>query len=333
MYELLGICLILAALLSINALVSLVAATLWRLFAAPARRWSAHTRARILFAMRVGPPGFAVLSVSALLIPSYIAYEPYSTTEIVGKKLAALALVSAVGVALALWRGLKSWVVTRRLLREWLAGAEEIRIAQINIPAFRIQHPFPVIAVVGSVRPRLFVAGRVLDSLSDEELLAAMAHECGHLAARDNLKRVLVRACRDVLTIVPCGRSLDRAWGENAEAAADESAANRGSAVALNLASALIEIARMVPTGARATMPVASFLLGDQSEGVKGRVKRLLDLAVTGKRQNRPTSNLALWIARGVFLFSISVLVFLLINSAALSSLHTAMEQVVRVLN
>src|ERR1700687_70686 len=280
MYELLGISLVLAALLCINAFVSLLAGTVWRVLAAPAPRWSAHNRARILFAMRVGPPGVALLSVTALLIPSYLAYEPYATTEIVSKKLAALALVSAVGVAFAFWRGVKSSFATRDLLRKWLDGAEPMRIAQVNIPAFRIQHPFPVIAVVGSIRPRLFVAGRVLDSLSDEEMRAAIAHECGHLAARDNLKRVLLRACRDMLTIVPCGRSLDRAWTENAEAAADESAARHGSAVALNLASALIEIARMVPAGARPTMPVAAFLLGDETDGVNGRVSRLLDLAV-----------------------------------------------------
>jgi Zn-dependent protease with chaperone function len=330
MYELLGICLILAALFSINALVSLVAATLWRLFAAPARRWSAHTQARILFTMRVGPPALAVLSVSALLIPSYLAYEPYSTTEIVGKKLAVLALVSAIGVAFALWRGLKSWFVTHKLLREWLEGAEEIRIAQINIPAFRIQHPFPVIAVVGSVRPRLFVASRVLDSLSDEEMLAAMAHECGHLAARDNLKRVLMRACRDILTIVPCGRSMDRAWAENAEAAADESAANRGSVVALNLASALIEIARMVPTGARATMPSGAFILGDEAAGVMGRVERLVALAGSGRRQPKP--RFISWAARGTMVVLLIGLIFTLTNTHALASLHVTMERIVYLL-
>lgn len=333
MYELLGISLVLAALLSINAFVSLLAMTVWRVLAAPARRWSAHTRARILFAMRVGPPGMALLSVMALLIPSYLVYEPYTTTEIVSKKLAALALVSAVGVAFALWRGVKSWLATRALLREWLDGAEPIRIAQVNIPAFRIQHPFPVIAVVGSIRPRLFVARRVLDSLSDEEMRAAIAHECGHLTAHDNLKRVLIRACRDMLTIVPCGRSIDRAWTENAEAAADESAANHGSAVALNLASALIEIARMVPAGARPTMPVAAFLLGDGTDGVNGRVSRLLDLAGAAERKNRATSKLALWTGRATALLSMFYLVFLLINSTALSSLHAAMEHVVRILN
>ena len=333
MYESLGICLVLAALLSINAFVSLLAAAGWRLLSPPTRGWSAHTRARILFAMRVGPPALALISVTGLLIPSYLVYEPYSTTEIVGYKLAALALVSAIGVTFALWRGLKSWLATRKLLSAWLEGAEQIRIPQVNIPAFRIKHPFPVIAVVGSVRPRLFVAGRVLDSLSEEEMRAAIAHEYGHLAARDNLKRILMRTCRDMLTMVPCGRSIDRAWAENAEAAADESAASRGSVVALNLASALIEIARMVPAGARPTMPVGSLLLGDETDGVKGRVRRLLHLATAGERQIHPTSKYLLWTGRSVFLCSILILVFLLINSSALSSFHAAMEHVVRALN
>ncbi|MDQ2855472.1 MAG: M48 family metalloprotease, partial [Acidobacteriota bacterium] len=206
MYELLGISLVLAALLSINALASLLAATIWRLLAKSTYHWSAHTRARVVYAMRVGPPVIALLVVASLLVPAYLLHEPYKTTEIVSLKLATLALFSALGVALAMWRGLKSWMATRALLNEWLDGAEPIRIAQVDIPAFRFEHPFPVIAVVGSIRPRLFVARRVLESLSDEEMLAAVAHESGHVAARDNLKRVVIRACRDMLTIVPCGR-------------------------------------------------------------------------------------------------------------------------------
>jgi len=333
MYELLGISLVLAALLSINALASLVAATLWRLLARPTRRWSAHTRARIVYAMRVGPPAVALLAVAASLIPAYLIHEPYSTTEVVGKKLGVLALVSALGVALAVWRGLKSWLATRALLRQWLVGAEPIRIAQVSIPAFRIEHPFPVIAVVGSIRPRLFVAGRVLESLSDDEMLAAIAHESGHLAARDNLKRIFIRACRDMLTIVPCGRSLDRAWAENAEAAADESAASRGSVVALNLASALIVIARMIPAGSRPTMPVAAFLLGDETNGVKGRVRRLLYLAGSGAAENRPPSVLMMWAPRLVVLSSMFLLVFALIHSSALTEMHDAIERAVRILS
>ncbi|MCU1264940.1 MAG: peptidase BlaR1 [Acidobacteria bacterium] len=332
MYELLGISLVLAALLSINALASLLAASLWRLLARPALRWSARTRARIIFAMRIGPPSVALLAIAALLIPAYLLNEPYSTTEVVGGKLGMLALVSALGVSLAMWRGLKSWLATRALLGQWLDGAEPIRISEVSIPAFRIEHPFPVIAVVGSFRPRLFVAGRVLESLSDEEMLAAIAHESGHLAARDNLKRIFIRACRDMLTIVPCGRSLDRAWAENAEAAADESAARQGSAVALNLASALIVIARMIPAGSRPTMPVGAFLLGNEAEGVKGRVRRLLVLAGAAP-DNRPRSALRVWAPRLVVLTSMLLLALALIHSSALTEMHAAIEQAVRILS
>jgi Zn-dependent protease with chaperone function len=332
MFELLGICLVLAALLSINAFASMLAAACWRVIDNPTKRWSSHSRAQILFAMRVGPPALALLIVFGLVIPSYLIHEPRSSGEIVSGKLAALALISMLGVVLAVWRGLKSWIATRTLLGQWLAGAQRIEIADVDIPAFSIEHPFPVIAVVGLIRPRLFIARKVLDSLSEEELLAALAHESGHLEAYDNLRRTLIRACKDMLTIVPCGRSLDRAWAENAEAAADETAATRGSAVALNLASALIEIARMVPAGGRPTMPITSFLLGNEIDGVKGRVKRLLDLAGTGVRQTR-ASKFSRWITRSAILFALVLMVLVLFHTTALNEMHDAIEHVVRILS
>src|SRR6185312_4722916 len=333
MFELLGISLVLAALLSINALASMLAATLWRVIDRPTQRWSSHTRARILFAMRVGPPTLALLTVFGLIIPAYLIHEPRSSGEIVSGKLATLAVISMLGVALALWRGLQSWTATRKLLKQWLAGAHPIKVADVEIPAFSIDHPFPVIAVVGLFHPRLFIARKVLDSLSEEELLAALAHESGHLEARDNLRRTLIRACKDMLTIVPCGRSLDRAWAENAEAAADETAATRGSAVALNLASALIEIARMVSAGGRPTMPIASFLLGNEIHGVKGRVRRLLDLAGDRNQRARGTSKYERWLTRSAVLSSLLVVVLVLTQTSALSEMHDAIEQVVRILS
>ncbi len=330
MYKSLGISLALATLLTINAVASLAAAALWRLIERPMRSCSARTRAEVLFAMRVGPPAVALISVAALLIPSYIAYEPYSTNEFVSKKLGALAILSAIGVALALSRGFRSWLATRSLLRKWLNSATPIQLPEIDVPTFRISHPFPIIAVVGMFRPRLFIAERVIESLSQEEMVAAIAHEYGHLAARDNLKRSLLRVCRDALMIVPCGRSIDRAWSENAEAAADEHAADRGSAVALNLASALIEIARMVPAGARPSMPAGAFILGDETHGVMGRVNRLVTLAGAGQPQ--PKVIFISWAERiGLFLL-LTGLTLTLTNTHALASLHVAMERVVQVL-
>jgi len=331
MYELLGISLVLAALFAINAGASALATGLWGLLARPLQRCAASTRAEILFAMRVGPPAVALITVAAFLIPSYLAYEPYRSGELVGNKLSALALLSAIGVALALWRGVHSWLATQSLLRRWLSIASPITISQINIPTFRLPHCFPIIAVVGTARPRLFIAERVLESLTADELIAAIAHECGHLAARDNLKRLLMRACRDLLAIVPCGRSIDRSWAENAEAAADEHAAERGSVVALNLASALIEIARMVPAGARPIVPAAAFILGDDSHGVMGRVNRLIALAGTSRR--RVSRQFFNWAERLALLGLFAGLLITVTNTHALASLHAVMERIVRILS
>ena len=130
--------------------------------------------------------------------------------------------------------------------------------------------------------------------------------------------------------IVPCGRSIDRAWSENAEAAADEHAAGRGSAVALNLASALIEIARMVPAGAKPSMPAGAFILGDEKHGVMGRVNRLLALAGAGGQQSKPL--FVSWTERIGLCLLLTGLTLTLTNTHALASLHVVMERVVQAL-
>ena len=334
MYELLGICLVLAALLTINALASLAAAAGWRLLERPARRYSARTRAQILFLMRISPPALAIIAVVAFLVPSFLTYEPHSTTEVVSRKLAALALLSAAGVGLAVWRGVRSWLATKTLLRKWLATAEQIRLSRVGIPTFRIRHPFPIIAVVGTIRPRLFIAQHVLQTLSDEELIAAIAHECGHLAARDNLKRSVLRACRDALMIVPCGRSLDRAWAETAECAADEHAAQQSAATALDLASALVKIAKMVPIGSHAAMPVAAFLVGnEESRGVNARIGRLLEIASTNDPCRAPSSTLAKIFATSSLSLLVALGVMVASNAQVLRTVHSLIEHAVRVLS
>ncbi len=251
----------------------------------------------------------------------------------VSKKLAALAIVSAIGLTLALWRGFRSWSATRGLKRKWLNIANEIELPGINIPALQIAHSFPIIAVLGTFRPRLFIADQVLQCLNEEELAAAIAHECGHLAAGDNFKRALLRACRDALMIVPCGRSLDRAWSESAESAADEHAAQRSSETALNLASALIRIARMVPSGARPEMPLAVFLVGEETRGVKARVRRLLEIASSDRISGRRNQSIVR-LMPALSIFALSVLaVAIESNPQVLATVHSVIEHVVSILS
>lgn len=286
MYEFLGISLVLALLLTINATATMVAAGVGRVGRPLLHKCSARTRAEILFVMRIGPPVIALVAIAAFMIPSYLLYEPHATEEFVSWKLGLLAALSAVGVGLAIWRGVRSWLATRALLKSWLVSSTRIKLDEINAPAYVLDHSFPIMAVVGAFRPRLFIAKQVLQTLSEEELAAAIAHEYGHLSARDNFKRSVMRVSRAALLLVPCGTSLDRAWSEASEAAADECAAQRSSMVALNLASALVRIARMIPSGQRQSIPtsVSTFLGNEDSPGVKIRVRRLVELAGTDPR-------------------------------------------------
>jgi Zn-dependent protease with chaperone function len=333
-YELLGICLVLASLLSVNALASLAMAACAPLLRGRLRGCSARTCAQILFAFRVAPALLALFSVALFLVPSYVGYEPYGTSEIVSKKLAALAILSSLGVTLAFWRALRSWLATRTLLQAWLASAVRIQISGTSIPTFRIANSFPIIAVVGTFAPRLFIAESVLETLTHEELNAAIAHEAGHLHAHDNLKRSLLRACRDALMIVPCGRSLDRAWAEAAESAADEYAAQQSVEAALNLASALVKIAKMVPVGARAAVPIAAFLVGvEETRGVKARVRHLLEIASNGYLRRTPNRTRARMLTAGSLGGVLLVGVVVASNPIVLVTVHRAIEQAVKLLS
>jgi len=336
MYELLGITLVLALLLTINATATLVAAGFGRASKRLLRKSSARTRAEILFVMRIGPPVIAIVAIAAFMIPSYLTYEPYGSGEVVSWKLGALAALSAVGVGLAISRGLRSWLATRSLLKEWLASSTPVRIEQIEVPTFVLRHPFPIIAVVGAIRPRLFIADQVFASLSREELAAALAHEYGHLAAHDNFKRSVMRISRAALLLIPCGRSLDRAWSEASESAADEYAAQRSSLVALNLASALVRIAKMIPKGQQQIMPasVSAFLAGNEdTPRVRVRVRRLVELAATDPRQlvtSAPLVRFMPWIA-----LTAVVMISIMIESRpqVLATVHSFVEEVVRFLS
>jgi len=331
-YELLGICLVLTALLAVNSLASLLVTAVWRLGEYRLTKLSAHARAEVLFALRALPSALALICAGILILPAYLAYEPRVTHEIVSTKLAMLALLSATGLVFALWRACRSWLATRSLLRGWSHLSQRIDLYDLTIPTFRIEHSFPIIAVVGSVKPRLFIAAKVLDALTKEELAAAIAHERGHLFARDNLKRLSLRACRDLLMLVPLGRSLDRAWAQAAEAAADEHAARENPDRALNLASALIKIAKMVPTRERAEVPLGAYLIGaEETQGVKARIKRLLVIASDGIDQSDNR-----WLIRIAQALALSTFVVLAITTATdprvLIKVHDVIERTVALL-
>lgn len=333
MYNLLGICLALAALLTVNALASILMTTAWRFVSRLTSGWSAATRARLIFICRTFPMAAALLVVIFFFVPSYLAFEPNQTSEIVSVKLALLALFSAIGIAFAFWRGLSAWFVTKKLAGDWLRHSKTVFLENLPIPAYRINHQFPVVAVVGVFRPKLFVANQIFDSLNNDELAAVIAHETAHITARDNLKHWLMRICRDVLAIIPFNRSLDKEWTEAIELAADEKAANRkNGAAALDLAQALIKIARLVPAGIKPTMPAGAFLIDGGATSGDALTRRIQRLAEFSERNlyfpiwQQRFSSFVTW---SCFSLLLSIVVMTATSSDVLAAMHTGVEQIV----
>jgi Zn-dependent protease with chaperone function len=179
------------------------------------------------------------------------------------------------------------------------------------------------VAVVGSVSPRLVVATQVVDALDASELAAVVRHEAAHLASRDNLKALVIRSLPDPLALCAAGRRLETAWRQAVEAEAEASAAAPGSAAALDLASALIKIARLVPP--RHPLPVAGPALYDGGP-LETRVQRLTTGAALVRSSARPRR-----LAAGVGL-AVASLFVATAATPALFRVHGAIELVVRAL-
>ncbi len=114
--------------------------------------------------------------------------------------------------------------------------------------------------------------------LSDHELEVAVRHELGHKRSWDNLKKVLISA-----TPFPGMSSLESAWREAAELAADDAAvATRQDA--LDLAAALIKLSR---SSKQWCEPALASGLVSGSSSISRRVQRLLEWSVPARRFRR----------------------------------------------
>ena len=206
---------------------------------------------------------------------AFVVFEPRQdeeTTGVVLVALAAAALVLGSLAGLRVWRSLRA---TRALGGTLMRGARPVSLPGLDVPAFAVSCDFPIVAVVGVLRPRLIVAESVLAACDRDHMRAIVAHERGHLRRRDNLVRLLLTSTPDALSWSSLSRRLIDAWHEAAEDAADDDSAAAGSEGRLLLAEALIRVARLAPAGARPLALPASALF--RGENVERRVRRLLD--------------------------------------------------------
>jgi Zn-dependent protease with chaperone function len=308
------------ALLAYAAAIVFLTALTGPLFLPVSRFSHPGARARRLVVLRLLPAAGAFLLVAGLVVPAFLWLEPRDASETVSGTMAALAGVGLVMILAGPARGLLSLLSTRCLLKRWERSAVPIEVPGITLPAFVVDEPFPVVSLVGWFRPRLVVARTVLLSCDGDELAAVLAHEAGHHSRRDCWVRLLVRACPDLLSMTPWGDRMERLWAEAAEQDADERAARTGPTRAMDLASALVKVARLARAGSLPAPAVSALYRG---EGVGARVARLLERDPARQRDA----------AEAAKLFTLIGLAALLafVPAAAASGLHYQVHGVLEV--
>ena len=299
-----------AAHLIVSTLVSLAVAITWP--AVAARRGPAIIVARRLFRARMAPSA-AGLAAAMLVLMAYALWEPRVDVEPVGAVARATAAAGAVLTGAAVIRGARALRHSRDVQRA-LVRASGGALPALPMPAFLIESRFPIVAVVGLVMSRLFVARRVIEVCTAEEFDAVVAHEHAHARAHDNLRRLAMTASPDLLALLPAGRRLQEGWTEAAELAADEWAA-RHTAGGLHLAAALVKVARLAVTPAPPLTASTLF----EGQPITERVRRLLAPPPAPVHVPGPTWRRA-----------ITVLLLLGAAVASLPAVYAAAEQILK---
>jgi Zn-dependent protease with chaperone function len=213
----------------------------------------AHTAdvANKIFFLRMLPLAAGIAASLGLALPAFLLLEPLATGEAVSIHLLVLAALGLVMLGGLVFRLVASLRATRNQAGVWMENSRAHHLA--NMPKiYVVPEPIALLAVVGIFKPRLFISVDVLQSLQPEELSAAVQHELAHMDSFDNLKHLAMKVTQPPRWIVK-SLALDRVWLNASEVAADNGALRQGTS-ALDLASALVKVAKI---SSRTVLPAA----------------------------------------------------------------------------
>ena len=260
-YTLRGTVLVLSAFCALYLALSLTVAALWNL----GLQRKARLNAAALFGLRMLPLVAAVAAVVAMIVPSFLLWEPARSAERIGAAgmglaAAALGIISFGAVSIFL-----SWRKTSNFLSACRAGSQRDGASHALL---QIEAAGPLLCVAGIRRPQLVISNTASELLNQSELRVAILHELAHVRFRDNWKKLALGFCR-----FPLLSGLERRWLQAAEVAADDAAASDQQS-ALELASALLKMAR---ARAHVALPaLAMSLVPEPDAALRARVERLL---------------------------------------------------------
>ncbi len=272
MYFLIGLAMAMTAALVAALALSACLTLAWPLLKLAARRMTAPNETRFWFAIGVAPALAGVAAAVLIAMPSYLIHEERGTGEVISRLLACalafgLLLIAAavVNAALTLYLGVRLTAALRGCAGKRQLGGFE---------AYELPGTTGTFAVVGLVRPAMFVSGAVLRELNETELRSVVRHEQAHVAARHNMLSLLLKTAGYVCGNPLFGWLARRQWVEAIELEADQAAiAVPGDA--LDLSSALIKITRLDPCEPRAARAGCSFAPFRSGSRLKRRIERL----------------------------------------------------------
>ena len=234
-------------------------------------------RTDAILLIRSLPVGLAAAATALVFLPAWWRHEPQGSGETASAFLVALALLAVLPILQGLYRAVLMFVKTRDRLLIWRGRGNA---SQVHAPfeVVEVRSEDLALCVGGYLRPTIYASAEVMKSLEPEEFEAALAHEVSHAMRRDPLRLLWLGSCPDFLQLFGLDRPWRRAFSRACEFAADAGASGGNPEVALDLASALLKVARLRrfrPLSAEALADVAVASAFSSRVDLEARVEAL----------------------------------------------------------
>jgi hypothetical protein len=281
------------------------------------RRRRIEPRAGLWLTLRLLPAAASTLFVLGVFLPAHLRYERPGTPETFGWLVYGLAALSLALGPRTLSRIASAAHATRQL-RRW----RHVRAVPGISHAIELDG-VTVLSLAGIFRTTILLGRNVREALTASELDVALAHETAHQRAFDNVKRFAMYCVPDFFGYTGACRRLEAEWRDCAECLADSRAARGDAKRALNLASALVKVARLSASSPRVLSAPTWTAFYDEPL-IETRVRRLVSGASEQVETSSPEPALA-----AVFMLAACSIMWL---AAFPGALHRATEAFARLL-
>ena len=240
-----------------------------RIIALPAR-----VRATAIFVVRFTPLLLAGVVTLGVFLPAWWQHEPEKTGEALTLALIGAGLLAMAPVVEALRRGARMAARTQERLMVWRGRGQKSPLSAASaFDVVEVSGDDLALCVGGYFKPTIFASTTATRSLNPREQRVALAHETSHAVSRDPLRLLMMEACPDFLHLFSLDASWRHAFASAAEFAADARASRGDRGAALDLASALVKVARLGVASPAPSLSVAS-MMGETAE-LQARVEAL----------------------------------------------------------